>query len=359
LHWLKQSWTWLKWPFALGLIGFLIYQNRAGLMQLWSYPDKHWSLLLVAFAFCFCSTLLTFYRWYLLVVAQGFDLRFRDALRLGFVGLIGNYVTPLGSVGGDLTKAFLLARQQISRRTVAVATVVLDRVLGLLALFIVGSLASLLPVSVPQTKELQTVQWLLWFGSVSGLIGLGVMLHPASIRWAWIKRLTHLPVVGRRLGELLHGVMLYQSRPAAVVSAVVISLCGHIGLILSFYCCARALLPWYPNLITHYFFMPPAETFAAFFPTPGGIGGLEGAVQWFYQRLADGTVTQAQAGGGGFLATIAFRVVGLLVAAVGTVYYFSSRADIQRATGHEAQSDAREVAASPDSVPSTEPESPG
>lgn len=354
MRWLKQSWTWLKWPFALGLLGFLFHQNRDGLAQLQDHP-KNWSLLLVALVLCLGSTLLTFYRWYLLVVAQGFEFRLQDAVRLGFVGLIANYVTPLGAVGGDLTKAVLLAREQVSRRAVAVATVVLDRILGLLALFILGALASMLPVSVPRTNELQLVQWLLWGGSIAGLAGLAVMLHPASTRWGWIKKLTHLPVVGSRLGELLHGVALYQSRPTAVVSAVVISLFGHLGLILSFFCCARALLPWSPNLITHYFFMPLAETFGAFFPTPGGLGGLEGAVQWFYQQLADGAATKELAGQGGFLATIAFRVVGLLVTALGTLYYVSARADIERVTSQSVQSDQSQVAAVPEPASRAEP----
>jgi hypothetical protein len=329
LSWLKRAWAWLKWPVALLILGWLFYQNRNGLSQLREHP-KNWWLLAVAFALCFGSTLLTFFRWHLLVFAQGFEFRIQDALRLGFVGLIANYVLPLGAVGGDVTKAVLLAREQVSRRSVAVATVLLDRILGLLALFLLGALASLLPSQLPRTSELQVVQFLLWGGSLAGLFGLGVMLHPASLRWRWLHSVPRWPVVGRRLAELLHGVELYQSRPSAVVAAVVISLFGHLGLILSFYCCARALLPWSPDLIGHYFFMPPAETFGAFFPTPGGMGGLEGAVQWFYERLAPTEIGGSVAAAGGLLATLAFRIVGLAVAAVGTVYYVSARADIER-----------------------------
>jgi len=311
---------------ALAIVGVLLFQNRGGLSQLAGH-EKNWWLLVVAFGLVLGSTLLTFLRWFLLVWAQGFEFRFRDALRLGFLGLVFNYLS-LGSVGGDLFKAIFLASEQVSRRTVAVATVVLDRVLGLLALFMVGAIATLLPVQVAWTKDLETVRALLWLGSVAGLLGLIVMLHPVPARWKWLQSLTRLPAVGRPFGELLHGVTLYQSRPNAVVAALFLSLFGHGGLILGFYCCAKALLPWSPNLLTHLFFMPMAETIGAIPLTPGGLGTLEEAVNWFYERLAESSGAGAVGAAGGLLATLAFRVVNLMVTAVGGVYYLTARREI-------------------------------
>jgi uncharacterized membrane protein YbhN (UPF0104 family) len=336
LSWLKQSWTWLKWPFALGLLGFLYHQNREGLHQLQGQP-KNWWLLLVAFGLIFGSTLLTFWRWFLLVWAQGFEFRFRDALRLGFLGLVFNYISP-GSVGGDLFKAIFLAREHATRRTVAVATVVLDRILGLLALFMVGAVASLLPVDIVWTKDLETVRWLLWLGSTAGVVGLSLMLHPGLTRGKWLHGLTRLPLVGRPFGELLHGVMLYQSRPGAVIAALAISLFGHAGFILGFYCCARALLSWSPDLVSHLFFMPMAETVGAIPITPGGLGTLEEAVKWFYERLATAADSGQVAAAGGLLATLAFRFVGLFVTAIGGVYYLTARKEIASAMQDIARS---------------------
>src|SRR5262249_22238509 len=74
----------------------------------------------------------TFVRWYVLVRAVELPFRLGDALRLGAVGFFFNTFLP-GSVGGDLVKAVYLAREQ-SRRTVAVATVLMDRVIALWAL---------------------------------------------------------------------------------------------------------------------------------------------------------------------------------------------------------------------------------
>ena len=58
---------------------------------------------------------------------------------LGFIGMVFNLVIP-GAVGGDLIKAAYLVRMRI-RKTQAVASMVIDRILGLLGLFILAAVA--------------------------------------------------------------------------------------------------------------------------------------------------------------------------------------------------------------------------
>ena len=49
---------------------------------------------------------------------------------LGFIGIVFNLVIP-GAVGGDLIKAAYLVRMHI-KKTQAIASMVIDRILGLL-----------------------------------------------------------------------------------------------------------------------------------------------------------------------------------------------------------------------------------
>src|SRR5436305_1095737 len=79
------------------------------------------------------GVLLTFYRWYVLVRAQNLQFTVMESLRLGLIGFYLSTFLP-GSVGGDIIKAAFIARDQ-RRRTVAVATVIADRIIGLAALF--------------------------------------------------------------------------------------------------------------------------------------------------------------------------------------------------------------------------------
>jgi hypothetical protein len=343
-HVAGQSWKWLKWPVGLGIIAWLYYTHAEAIQKLAAAP-KNWTYAILAFAFIAGSTLVTFGRWYLLVRTLDFPFRLRDAIRYGFVGLVLNYVAP-GSVGGDLGKAWLLVCDQKSRRYAAFATVLLDRILGLLALFMVGVIATLLPHDFPDSPEVTANTALLWIGSLAGLAGLSFMLLPATTRWGWVNRLPRLPFVGHIIGELIHGVQLYQSRPWAVLAALGLSVIGHAGLITGFYFCALWLRQpdtWIPTLIAHFYFMPNAELFGVVSMVPGGVGALEFAIQQAYVWLRPETVAEADASAAGLMAAIALRVLTVMISAIGGIYYLASRREISAAI--EEASHAAEPAA--------------
>lgn len=329
---LSRSWNWLKWILAAALLAWLYHSNRTALARIAETP-KSWSFLALALLMIGGATLITFYRWYLLVRGQRIPFRLRDALRLGFIGLVANYVAP-GSVGGDIVKAILMAREQSSRRAVAMATVVLDRALGMLSLLLLGAFVTLVPApslqeAINQHRRLQAVGWLMWGGSLAGLVGLALMLSPAFTRSRWFAWLTRIPKLGPLLAELIHGVELYQSERGTVLKALALGILSQGGIIVGFYLCARWMnQDWQPSLLTHFFFMPSAELFGAFVPLPAGMGALEGAVQFFYEALRPDNVPAATAKGSGLLASLAFRVVTLLVAACGGGYYLTARGKI-------------------------------
>src|SRR5260370_38643296 len=130
-----------------------------------------------------------------------------------------------------------------------------------------------MPHDVPFNPQLRLATVLRWCGSLGGLVGIGLMLLPATTQWGWVNRLPRLPWIGRIVGEIIHGVKLYQSRPGTVLKALGLTVIGHGGLITAFYFCARWLQkPWIPSFTAHFYFVPIAETFSALIPTPGGVG---------------------------------------------------------------------------------------
>lgn len=330
MEFLKKSWSWGKWVVAAAVLAWLYLSNREALARVSATP-KSWGWLAVGLGLIGGATLVTFVRWRTLVVAQQFVFTWRDTLRLGFIGLVANYVAP-GSVGGDIVKAILMAREQGSRKTVAVATVILDRILGLLALVLIGAALTVIPGPVHEHPELRPVAYLMWGSSIAGLSGLGLMLWPRFTQSRLVGLLTRLPKVGSIVRELIAGVGLYQSQPKAVVVSLLLSVVSHSGLIAGFYACALWMQqPWVPDVGTHFSFMPTAELFGAFVPVPAGMGALEGAVQWFYERVRPDTVTLEDARAAGFLAAVAFRVVCLTVAAAGGGFYLTARREINTA----------------------------
>lgn len=320
----SRSLSWLfgllKWAVALGLVGWLVYQNQDQIERLYTQPI-HWEFLVAAFVLCGGSIVLTFIRWYLLVIALNFPFRIADALRLGFLGYLFNYVAP-GAVGGDVVKGVLMAREQASRRSVAVATILLDRILGLLGLLLVGAVATQFVAEGIQHRDL--IVKVLWGGSLAGLGGLLLMLHPATPRSWWMAILMKLPKVGGIVSDISGAISLYQTRRMVVAATVVMSVVGHFGIISSFYCCARvvATAAETPTYATHLLLIPLAEIVGVIVPLPGGVGALEGAVQKSYELAGAEPAI-------GLLAAGAYRVTTILVAAIGSVYYLSSRRQIR------------------------------
>src|SRR5438552_3130691 len=132
-----------KYGVAFGLLTYVIWRNwrpegQPGLGDIWDKhvtrgePIPHPEFFFLALVLCLSSVLLSFVRWFVLVRAVGLPFRVRDALRLGMVGYFFNNFLP-GSIGGDVLKAAFLAREQ-DRRTLAVATVIMDRMIALWAL---------------------------------------------------------------------------------------------------------------------------------------------------------------------------------------------------------------------------------
>ena len=190
---------------------------------------------------------------------------------------------------------------------------------------------TLVVTGLPASNETKFVTTLLWTGALCGTVGLTIIMIPGSTRWWLIRQLPRLPVVGKTFGELINGVVLYQARPRVIVCGVVIGLVSHAALITGFYCAGRSIEPWVLDLPKHFYFMPMAELFATMLPTPGGIGGLEGAVQYSYQSLAQGEVSSEQAQNAGFIAALMFRLIQVGIASIGMLYYFASRQEITSA----------------------------
>jgi hypothetical protein len=346
---LKQNWFWLKWLIALSLLGYLFYSSRVQLVELW-VRRPNWSDLAIALLIVGASILLTFYRWYLLVWAQEFPFTVRDAMRLGIVGYACNFVMP-GSAGGDIVKAGMIATEQKSRKLVAASTVLLDRILGVLALFMVGSLATFFqPASLLKNHVAQIYLAVLWTGALGGIVGLTILLHPAVPRSRLMQWMVRLRWIGPMIGGLVNGVLLYQTRRRVLVFAVLISIVGHFGMLSGFYFCAKAVQagPATPGYWAHLLLVPGAEVGAVFIPVPAGLGTFEGLMAKGYQvanEAAGSPVTAEAAAAAGVATTLAYRVTTIVVALIGAPYYFMSRREIERALRENKEPD---VGSSPD-----------
>lgn len=271
-------------------------------------------------------------RWYLLVRAVDLPFTLRNACRLGLVGIFFNTFLP-GSVGGDLLKAYFIARENRERKTRAVATVLIDRALGLfgLVLFVavVGSLAwGLGDTRITGNAELQRLIELMAIGSGATIVGyflLGYLPQRRVDRFA--RRLRWLPRIGGALAEFWYAVWMYRQRPRAIGWGVLLSAASHLGLVLAFHCASRvfpssnAEQEHAATLSEHLVIAPVGFIVQALPLSPGGVGIGEAAFAGLY-RLSGRPESR------GVVARLAMRVAEWLIGALGYVIYLRMKKEI-------------------------------
>ncbi len=132
--------TLLKVVFAIALITWLVGKDRESIQA--AIRDIDLSYWLAGAAMVLLGNVIAMGRWHMLMKSAGLDASLFDAIRLGFIGLFFNNVVP-GLTGGDLVKAFYVARENPSQRADAVVTVIVDRVIGIVALALIAAVVVL------------------------------------------------------------------------------------------------------------------------------------------------------------------------------------------------------------------------
>jgi len=337
----------VKVGISLALVGYLIWDamnrgesafvkdGRFAPEVLWAvgrHAAAHWLWLAAAAVACFTAVLLTLVRWYYLVLTLGLPLRFSEALRIGFLGYMFN-LAPFGIVGGDLLKAWLLARLQHGRRPEAVATVVVDRLVGLYLLFVVASAAILLTGfwEIPAPF----IQWtckITLVATAVGTVAVIASLLPDYTQGKSTQWLAKIPKVGTPLLKLVHAVHMYRHHLPALGVSALMSVAVHSIFTLSVFLIAKGMYEDVPALAMHFVLSPVS---AATGVLPIALGPFE----WVLDRLYIYTPT---AGGGsmalgqGLVVAFGYRIATVLTALVGAGYYLTSRREVAEAL-HEAE----------------------
>jgi uncharacterized protein (TIRG00374 family) len=296
----------------------------------------NWVPFGLALIICMTAVLITFVRWYILVRAQDLPFTLGNALRLGMIGYYLSAFLP-GSVGGDIIKATFIAREQ-SRRTVAVATVLIDRAIGLCGLFwlvaLVGGFfwkAGYLETIVRNEAAAVFLEFIVsvalgfLLASLAFWLLLGVLPQRRADKFAW--RLSRIPRIGHSLAEFWRAVWMYRCRGRAVGVAILLAMIGHVGFVLTFYFAALTLhqATEVPTLATHFLIVPVGMAIQAGCPTPSGVGGGEVGYGELYRRV-DYDFDK------GVLGSLTKRVVEWILGLVGYLVYLRMKPALRAAS---------------------------
>lgn len=333
---------------SLALVGYLVWDAMsrgesaftdaegnfapARLYEVGRHAAAHCWWLAAAWLSCASAVTLTLVRWHYLVRALHVPVKLTHTLRIGFVGYLFN-LAPLGIVGGDMLKAWLLARDQHGHRPEAVASVVVDRAVGLYLLFVVATAAIALTGfwSIPAAFVQWTCKIVLAVTAVVTVLVITALVPDVSggKTTRWIAR---IPRVGPPLLKLIDAVQMYRQRKAALAVASLVSIAVHSLFSLGIFLIAKGLYSDFPSLATHFVLSPVS---AATGVIPLAVGPLEVMLNYLYvytPTVGGGSMALGQ----GLVVAFGYRIATILIALVGFGYYLTSREEVAEAL-HEAE----------------------
>jgi len=260
-------------------------------------------------------------RWWRLLALVGCTSTWWNTLRLSYIGLFFNLVFP-GLTGGDVPKALLVVRENPGKRTAALATVVIDRLVGLWALLGVAALASwsageaLAPL-VPSISAA--------FALAS--LGLGFLLFPGPRRILRVDAVVDRLPQADRLRRLEQAALVYASQPFELLLALLLSVGNHSCVIAAVFFLGRDLGDT-SSLGTYFSLVPVANSISAVPLSPAGWGVGEAAYGQLF-ALVGGSLTL------GVAVSVTYRLCNMGLSLVGGLFLFLpgarvSRADLRR-----------------------------
>jgi len=313
----KKILTLIQVVVTLFILGWLFRDpatNRKMLEALGA-ADPLW--ILASFAAFGIMRFLSVIRWQILLRVQGIHIGLKRLSGLTLIGLFFNIFMP-GGTGGDVVKTLYLLREAPGKKAQALLSVMVDRIVGLIVMFLVAGVALA-----------ARYDWLMKTPATSGLVLSLVVIAGGSLAFlAGSFAITgfglaqslpaRLPLRGKLI-DMSEAYNLYARAWQPTLFTLVLSLPIHLFSFTQFYCVAKAF-PGIAGLFTFTDFlalMPIVATITAVPISVGGTGVREGL---FVKLLGDlcgiAAATAIVVSLTGYLVQVIWGVIG------GIVYLF-------------------------------------
>jgi hypothetical protein len=257
------------------------------------------------------------------VRALGIDFSLPDAMRIGFIGYLFN-LAPMGIVTGDLLKAWILAREKPGNQAKALASVVVDRIIGLYVLFLVAAggvfITGFWDIPDPMVHR---ICWAVLGVTFASTLGIILVLVPGFLEGPLVQALTRIPKIGGAIQSLLNAILIYRSKRLVLFLTSLMTIPVHGLLALSLFLLAQGLRFDKVHL-GDYFALYPISGILSAIPLPAGPAEI--GIVFFYKtallRATQGAVAAAIAKQQGLILALVYRLTTILIAPIGAAYYF-------------------------------------
>jgi uncharacterized protein (TIRG00374 family) len=221
---------------SVGLLVFLL--SRAELSQIFRVARSADVTMLLLALFVYSSTIvLISWRWRLLLISQRAKVPFGRVLSLYFIGFFFNNFLPT-SIGGDIYRA-LGAGQDSGKRAISAASVLVERLLGMLA---VSALAiTAVTLIVRQVADGYIRALVLGFGAIIVLL-LALFFNRRTLKFLeMVARKVSLWGLGQRLLRFYQALTLYRRQKGVLILVFFISIGYQLMIVIFSYLVGFAL----------------------------------------------------------------------------------------------------------------------
>jgi uncharacterized protein (TIRG00374 family) len=269
--------TWLRVLLTAAILGYLATQLDMGeaLRALLAVNPLH---LLIVAGLVACDRAVMIWRWILLLRSSGSPISAGAAAHIFLVSsFIGSFL-PAG-VGGDAARAYALMRHT-ARGGEAVASVAIDRYLGVVALMLLGA------AGAASSAGLVSEGLRVW------LVGAALLFTTASISLFWLDRVVDVLMpaswrganIGRRLRSAASAMSEYRRHPGTLLRVLMLSFAVQLLRIVQAYVLGLGLGISVP--FGYYLAFMPVGLLLLLLPVSiSGFGLPQGAIMWMLRPM--------------------------------------------------------------------------
>lgn len=266
----------LRLGISAALVAWILRQAPLGEV-LAAYRSADVGLVLLAITLSPLGYWSSVSRWRLLIRSQGGDARFGFLVRSFAVGIFFNNLLP-STIGGDAVRMLDTARSGVDRAT-AVAIVVVDRFIGLLALLLFAGVGLLLSGSL--TERVPALY--AWVAGLAALLGLiaALLFLPSRRAPDLMARLGGKLPGGKLVTKLSSALFAFQGQGAVLAKCFGYSLILQTLVVLNGWLLSKAL--HVPIALPYFFLIVPLAVFAMMIPVSiNAIGVRENVWAFFF-----------------------------------------------------------------------------
>ena len=266
--------TWLRLAVTAAILWWLSSRidMRAAMAAIAAIPLPHLALVL---ALVMLDRAVMVWRWLLLLRAADVRVSGADAARIFLVSSFVGSFLPAG-VGGDAARAWGLS-QITARLGDALASVVVDRVLGVLSLAAMGAVGLVVSASGNATSRVVAAV------AVVGLACIGAFWADAVLRWT-VPPHRHGGPLARRLLRLADAVARYRAHRGALAAVMAWSLGVQLLRITQAYVLGDGLGMHVP--FSYYLLFMPLGLLMLLLPVSvSGFGVPQGVIVWLLRPV--------------------------------------------------------------------------